>query len=61
MNKVKSEANKYYEGVTVLPVEWAYMNARIIVRPDEEWAKIMEEIDTSIDDMSIKKSIDKEE
>ena len=33
----KSDAKAYYEGVTVLPVEWAYMNSRLIVRPDEEW------------------------
>jgi hypothetical protein len=36
--------NAYYEGVTVLPVEWAYMNARLIAKPDEEWANIIEEI-----------------
>lgn len=45
LDKVKNDAIEYYEGVTVLPVEWAYMNSRIIVRPDEEWAKIMDEID----------------
>lgn len=55
LNKVESTANKYYEGVTVLPVEWAYMNSRLIVKPDEEWAKIMEEVEP-IDEMD---SIDK--
>lgn len=45
LNKIQSEAKEYYEGVTVLPVEWAYMNSRLIVKPDEEWAKIMDEID----------------
>lgn len=58
LNKVESTANKYYEGVTVLPVEWAYMNSRLIVKPDEEWAKIMEEVEP-IDEMdSIQNSID---
>lgn len=61
MNKVQSEANCYYEGVTVLPVEWAYMNSRLIVRPDEEWAKIMEESDTQIDEDFLQNNIDKEE
>lgn len=61
MNKVRSDANEYYEGVTVLPVEWAYMNSRLIVKPDEEWAKIMEEVDTPTNEDSIQNSIDKEE
>lgn len=47
LNKIRSGAKEYYEGVTVLPVEWAYMNSRIIAKPDEEWAKIMDEIDAS--------------
>lgn len=51
LNKIKSESTEYYEGVTVLPVEWAYMNSRLIVKPDEEWAKIMDEID-SVNDSS---------
>lgn len=55
MNKVRSDKNEYYEGVTVLPVELAYMNSRIIVKPDEEWAKIMEEANTSTDENSIDK------
>lgn len=55
MNKVRSDANEYYEGVTVLPVEWAYMNSRLIVKPDEEWAKIMDEVDTSVDEIAIDK------
>lgn len=61
INKVQSDANEYYEGVTVLPVELAYMNSRLIVKPDEEWAKIMEEVDISIDEISIQNSIDKDE
>ena len=50
MNKIKSDANEYYEGVTVLPVEWAYMNSRLIVKPDEEWARIMDEVDVQPDE-----------
>ena len=47
LNKVSSGAGAYYEGVTVLPVEWAYMNSRIIAKPDEEWAKIIDEVEIS--------------
>ena len=42
----RPDGTSYYLAITVLPVEWAYMNARLIVRPDEEWAKIVEEADT---------------
>ena len=59
LNKVQNNVNEYYEGVTVLPVEWAYMNSRIIVKPDEEWAKIMDEIDSVSENDSIQKAIDK--
>lgn len=59
LNKVQSDAKEYYEGVTVLPVEWAYMNSRLIVKPDEEWARIMDEIDTGFDNDSIKDAVDK--
>lgn len=58
LNKIQSEAKEYYEGVTVLPVEWAYMNSRLIVKPDEEWAKIVDEIDTVTDNESIQNVID---
>ncbi len=61
INKVKSNANEYYEGITILPVEWAYMNSRLIVRPDEEWARIIDEIDVQPDEISIQDSIDKDE
>lgn len=50
LNKLSSGNHFYYEAITVLPVEWAYMNARLIVKPDEEWAKILEESDAEIDD-----------
>lgn len=59
LNKIQSDVKEYYEGVTVLPVEWAYMNSRLIVKPDEEWAKIMDEIDSVVDSVSIQKAIDK--
>lgn len=45
LDKVKdSQREPYYMAITVLPVEWAYMNARLIVKPDPEWTKIIEEI-----------------
>lgn len=59
LNKIQSDAKDYYEGVTVLPVEWAYMNSRLIVRPDEEWAKIVDEIDSANESDSILEAIDK--
>ena len=59
LNKIQSDAKEYYEGVTILPVEWAYMNARLIVKPDEEWAKIMDDIDTIEDSSSIQNLVDK--
>lgn len=42
LNRVSNENTEYYEAITVLPVEWAYMNSRLICKPDEEWAKIIE-------------------
>lgn len=59
LNKIKSDVNEYYEGVTVLPVEWAYMNSRLIAKPDEEWAKIVDEIDSVKENDTIQISIDK--
>lgn len=61
LNKIQSNAKEYYEGVTVLPVEWAYMNSRLIVKPDEEWAKIMDEVDTISNNESIQRAIDKDD
>ena len=58
LNKVQSDAKEYYEVVTVLPVEWAYMNSRLITKPDEEWAKIVDEIDTTDND-TIQNALDK--
>ena len=58
LNKIKSSAKEYYEGVTVLPVEWAYMNSRLIVKPDEEWAKIMDEITSADEVESIREAVD---
>ena len=59
LNKVTSTANEYYEGVTVLPVEWAYMNSRLIVKPDEEWARIVDELDSVAEVASIEDAVDK--
>lgn len=61
LNKIQSDAKEYYEGVTVLPVEWAYMNSRLIVKPDEEWAKIIDEVDFLGENDSIQNAIDKVE
>lgn len=61
LNKIQSNAQEYYEGVTVLPVEWAYMNSRLIVKPDDEWARIIDEIDFAADNESIQNAIDKAE
>ncbi|WP_315004701.1 DUF3825 domain-containing protein [uncultured Selenomonas sp.] len=45
LDKVKyPQREPYYMAITVLPIEWAYMNARLIVKPDPEWTKIIEEI-----------------
>lgn len=51
LNKVKSAVGERYEGITVLPVEWAYMNSRLIVKPDDEWARIIEEVEDSDEDL----------
>lgn len=58
LNKIKSSAKEYYEGVTILPVEWAYMNSRLIVKPDEEWEKIMEETDSFKEEDSMQNIVD---
>ena len=56
--RLLKKAKEYYEGVTVLPVEWAYMNSRLIVKPDEEWAKIMDEITSADEAESIREAVD---
>lgn len=55
INKVKTETSEYYEGITILPVELAYMNSRLIVKPDEEWARIMDEVDSLSEELAIDK------
>ena len=45
LSKKKTENDSHYEAITVLPVDWAYMNSRVIVKPEEEWAKIVDEVD----------------
>lgn len=41
-----------YQGHTILPLEWAYSNARLITRPDSDWlvADAIEEMDDSDED-----------
>lgn len=41
-----------YQGVTCLPISFAYGNARLIVKPENEWLKISDETDVSIDQMN---------
>ncbi len=45
LDRRQTSSDEYYEAITVLPVDWAYMNARVIVKPEEEWAKIIDEAD----------------
>lgn len=47
LSRILNDNTEYYEAITVLPVEWAYMNSRLIVKPDEEWAKIIENANNS--------------
>jgi hypothetical protein len=54
---VLDRRENHYEAITVLPVTWAYMNARVIVRPEEEWAKLVDEADEAIVE-GIKDSVD---
>ncbi len=44
LDRVNKDECEHYEAITVLPVEWAYMNARVIVRPEDEWAKIIDDV-----------------
>ena len=37
------------------------MNSRLIVKPDEEWAKIIEDIDSGFENDTIQETIDKVE
>ncbi len=34
---VVSASGSTYRGETVLPLDWAYNNARLLTRPDTEW------------------------
>ena len=45
LDRKKTDTDEHYEAITVIPVDWAYMNSRVIVKPEEEWAKIVEDID----------------
>lgn len=50
LDKVVTDAQSYYEAVTVIPIEWAYMNSRLIAKPDGEWVKIIEESESEAED-----------
>lgn len=45
LDRKTTDIDEHYEAITVIPVDWAYMNSRVIVRPEEEWARIVEEVD----------------
>jgi hypothetical protein len=34
---VKRTPAKKYEGATILPLDWAYADARVVTRPNSEW------------------------
>lgn len=57
LDKRIANGDEHYEAITVIPVDWAYMNSRVIVRPEEEWARIVDEVDV-IDFDSIENSVD---
>jgi len=51
LDRRKTGIGEHYEAITIIPVDLAYMNSRVIVRPEEEWAKIVDEVDVvEIDD-----------
>jgi hypothetical protein len=37
-----------YQGRTVLPLDWAYQNARLVCRPDSDWLvpNLIRDVDT---------------
>ena len=43
--QIMADDTEVYEAITVLPVEWAYMNSRLIVKPDDEWARLIDDFD----------------
>lgn len=45
---------------TMQDVDWAYMNSRVIVKPEDEWAKIVDEAELSDTLDEIKDSVDNE-
>lgn len=47
LDRRQTVADEHYEAITVIPVDWAYMNSRVIVKPEEEWARIIEEVDVA--------------
>lgn len=47
LDRRKTDVDEHYEAITVIPVDWAYMNSRVIVKPADEWARIVDEADVS--------------
>ena len=47
---VEKQASGNYQGHTVLPLAWAYSNARLITRPDSDWLST-DRIDQEDDEM----------
>lgn len=59
LDRRRTNNDEHYEAITVIPVDLAYMNSRVIVRPEQEWAKIVEEVDVYDGIESINEIIDK--
>ena len=57
LDRRKINTDNHYEAITVIPVDWAYMNSRVIVRPEEEWVKIVDDVDITDFD-SIEAAVD---
>ncbi len=47
--RTNDDDSQYYEAITVLPVEWAYMDSRLIVKPDDEWARLIDSLDCDVE------------
>lgn len=61
LDKRKTAIDEHYEAITIIPVDLAYMNSRVIVKPEEEWARIIEEVDATKPDDFNKETVDKDE
>jgi hypothetical protein len=47
---VEKTASGSYLGHTMLPLDWAYKNARLVCRPDSDWLDTEEIAQTVADD-----------